>query len=439
VLPGTILPKTDFTADLNVGSNKSILVTGGDTIIFPIRVEPKSILEVEHWAGDSLLYTEKFVLTDSVFNYKMVPGRESKITFRLTDKFNNITSTDVLITKEKSGSMTLVRPEYSHIIAQKQIAALMEMLRSRSDGRVKDLIAGLDIENKKFGKVDDLISYIREEGAKKNISSDEIDRLALIVAVKDNVLTQAAVDYLGRHTEGDLKKILENLNIYNEKLKTWTDLQEYIMNKTNGGITPEELNRIVADILADVDTEIPVMREKILAYSKVSESGAIIRESLATVDLGNIKLKEKWLEAFCNETLKQGLSQSQMADMLAAISNTPGSTAKEFLNDLVKHAEEPLLSSLNELDLRRENIKTPSELISFLLTAKDQLKYPQMSVYKALADVIAEKNIPEEKISSFMKTEKNKWPWIMALAVAGAAFLIFVLFRERKNKEKRKE
>src|SRR5665811_975865 len=44
VLPGTILPKTDFIADLNVETNKTISVTKGDSIVFPLRVEPNSVL-----------------------------------------------------------------------------------------------------------------------------------------------------------------------------------------------------------------------------------------------------------------------------------------------------------------------------------------------------------------------------------------------------------
>ena len=42
------------------------------------------------------------------------------------------------------------------------------------------------------------ISYLKEEAAKKSISPEEIDKLALKVAVMDNILTQAAVDYDGK-------------------------------------------------------------------------------------------------------------------------------------------------------------------------------------------------------------------------------------------------
>ena len=76
------------------------------------------------------------------------------------------------------------------------------------------------------------ITYLKEEAAKKSISPEEMDKLALKVAVMDNVLTQAAVDLMAKYTtDGDLKKILHDLDIYEANLKTWTDLQEYIQDK----------------------------------------------------------------------------------------------------------------------------------------------------------------------------------------------------------------
>lgn len=113
ILPGTILPKTDFVADLQVMGNKTISVSKGDSILFPLKTEPDSRLVIEHWLNDSLISSETYNITDSIFNYKMVPlPGNNKITFRLTDKFNNTTSTDVFITSEKKVTRKpLVMPE----------------------------------------------------------------------------------------------------------------------------------------------------------------------------------------------------------------------------------------------------------------------------------------------------------------------------------------
>ena len=133
---------TGVVVQLSVESNKTISVTEGDTILFPLKVEPKSVLTVERWVGDTLKTVDKFIITDSTFNYKMVPSPgNNKVVFKLTDRFGNITTTDVYITREKGvNNQPLIRPEYSHIIANKQIAALSAMLKIRADDKLRKFI-----------------------------------------------------------------------------------------------------------------------------------------------------------------------------------------------------------------------------------------------------------------------------------------------------------
>jgi len=442
VLPGTILPKADFMADLEVNSNKTISVSKGDVIIFPLRVEPNSILKVEHWVGDSLISSEQFQITDSTFNYKMVPAPgDNKVVFTLTDKFNNTSTTSVFITRENNViQQPVVRPEYNHVIAEKQVAAFSAMLMNRSDGKLKNVIDDADIENHQFATVDSLIAFIKTEASKNNINPEEIDKLALKVAVMDNVLTQAAVDLMAKYTNGDLKQILSDLDIYKADLKTWTDLQEYIQLKTGGDITPEELNRIAADILADVDPDISVLSEKIMAYGENSESAAIIRLAVVKADLSNIKTKEIWLKTFYNESVKQGLTHNKMSELLVAISSMPDITVEQFLNDLINQAEEPLLSSLKALDLKKEKIKSPSDLVIYLLTNKDKSSYPEDLVYKAIANLIIAKDLSAETIKSHINPPvKSSKLWIvLLLSGTGLLILLFFIWKRRKKESKEK-
>ncbi|HLN56435.1 MAG TPA: tetratricopeptide repeat protein [Bacteroidales bacterium] len=435
VLPGTVLPKSDFIADLKVGTGQTISVSKGDSILFPLKVEPNSILRIERWSGDSLLSAEEIVMTDSIYNYKMLPRPgDSKVVFRLTDKFNNVATTEVFISRKKE-LPALIRPEYGRIIAQKQLDAFISMLKSRSSGELKNLIGDINTEKQKFGKLDDVLDWLKQEGSKKNISNDEVDRLAMKVAAMDNVLTQAAVNYLASHSDGELKKLLDELDIYESGLKTWTDLQKYIQEKSAGRISPEQLNSIVAGILADIDPAISTIREKVLEYGNHSDIGAIIRESVAAVDISNIKLRDRWLASLGHELIKEGLSNSQLAAMLAAISKLPGTTAEEFLSDLITVAEKPLLSSLNSLNLKKEKIKSPEDLVMYLLTNIDKARYPEDAVYKAIANLIIAKNIPGSAIADQTVVPEKHFPWVLILAAGGIllAIIFFFLFRRRKK------
>ncbi|HEX2969562.1 MAG TPA: tetratricopeptide repeat protein [Bacteroidales bacterium] len=436
VLPGTILPKTDFTADLSIGTSRTITVSKGDSLLFPVKVEPNSMLRIEHWAGDSLLYSENITMKDSLYNFKTAPAPgDNRIVFTLTDRFNNKATSEVFITRENEKQL-LIRPEYSHVIAQKQIDTFMSMLKNRSNGELKRLMNETDFRKYKFGNVDDVLSFIKEEGEKRNIPADEVDKAALRVAVMDNVLTQAAVDFIEKNSTGEIKQLLSGINIYESGLQTWTDLQEYIREKSGGKITPENLNEIAAAILSDSDPAISVLREKVLAYADHSEAGPVIRSSVSITDKQQIKRREGWLSSFADEALKQGMSQKELAKLLASISNLPGADATQLLNDLIKVAEEPLLSSLKSLDINKENIHSSEDLIYFLLTNKDKARFPQELVYKALSDIIAKKDIPVDQIGYLIEPER-KFSWWILIIAAGALLTVIVLIgRRKKNKKK---
>ncbi len=439
LLGGTILPRTDFTADLTVEKNKTITVAKGDSLVFPLKVEPGSVLTIEHWVGDSLISTEKYAINDTVFTYKMMPAEgNNRIVFTLADKFNNITSTDVFVTKEKEITrQPLVRPEYTRIISKKQIAALTALLRSHSSGEMTDVIDGAKIARHQFGTTDDLIAYLKEEAAKKSINPEEVDMLALKIAITDNILTQAAVDLMAKYATGEMKTILEGIDINELGLKSWTDLQEYVTQKSQGQITAEDLNNLANQILSGTDPAISILREKILIYSETSEQGNIIRESVAAVDLQNIKVREKWLLAFRNETIKRGLTVNQFAELMLAISALPDTDAAKFLNDLISNAEEPLLSFLKSIDLRKEKIKTAKDLLVFLLSEKNKGKYPEEALYKAISNLIQSRNLPAQTIRENQSSieEKGKL-WIIWIA-SGVAFLFFIFYFNSKKKKKK--
>jgi hypothetical protein len=436
-LPGTILPKTDFVAELNVESNKTISVTKGDSILFPMKVEPKSILTIEHWVGDSLVSVEHYTILDSTFNYKMAPSRgKNRVVFKLTDRFNNTTKTEVLITREKNiTNQPIISPEYDRVISQKQIASLAAMLKNRAKDNLLKVITEANIENKEFGKVDEYISYLKEEAGKKGVSPEDVDKLALKVAVMDNILTQAAVDLLAKHTDGDLKKLLSDLDIYKLNLRTWTDLQEYINAKTGGKISPEDLNRIAAAVLAETDPSIALLRSKILAFSENSVSGDLIRQTVAVLDQSSIKTKEKWLQAFYDEAIKHGLTPGQISEILVMISSLPDTKVEQYLNDLIVHSEEPFASALKSIDLKKEGIKTPEDLLMYLFRNKE--KYPEEAVSKSIANLISARDINVEKIKSNIAPAGKGNLWILFVLLGVGLLALFLILWRRKRDQKK--
>lgn len=128
IIPPAILPQTDFIARLDAGNEKNIIASGTDTVVIPLIVEQNALITIEHRIGDSLLYTEQFKTNDSVFKYKIPPGRGyNKVTFRLTDQYMNTATEEILITAgERIDRQRIVRPERPEVIAERRAAAISE-------------------------------------------------------------------------------------------------------------------------------------------------------------------------------------------------------------------------------------------------------------------------------------------------------------------------
>jgi hypothetical protein len=442
VLPGTTLPKTDFTADLVVESNKTISVVTGDTVSIPLKVEPNSMLTVEHWLGDSLLSSEKFLIKDTAFIYKTMPlFGDNRLVFKLTDKYGNATTSEILISRTKVVTeQPVVSPVYKRVIAEKQIAAFLDLLKNRADDDLKAVIIHSDVGKQEFGKLDDILQYIKKEAAKSNISPIRVDKLALKVAVMDNVLTQAAVDLIASNTEGELKNILDSLNIYDKGLKTWTDLQNYISEKSKGRILPADLNRIVADILADLDPRIAIIRNKVLIYSGAYKKGATIKEAVTNVDKTGVNKSGLWIKNLYDESLKLKMTDREMAKMFSILSALPGTEPQKYLDDLAGFSEGPFKDYLNSLDLKGIRVKNCEELLLYLLRNKDKGLYSESDLFNTLGRIIASKDIPTDIITSQLRaTEKPKLFIIWLILGAGLIFFIIFFWRRRKKDKKNRD
>ncbi|HRT47533.1 MAG TPA: hypothetical protein P5151_05175 [Bacteroidales bacterium] len=433
------LPKLDFISELEIKSDKNILSTKGDTIEIPIKAEPESILEVEHWIGDSLVKTDKYILTDSLFVYRLLPEEgTNKLVFKLTDKYNNVTTSEISITRKKVEEK-IIRPEYKHIIARKQAELFIDMLKKRADGKLKGVIEKSDFRKQQFGTPDDILAFIKEEAAKQNISGEEVDRLALKVAVMDNILTQAAVDIMARYTTGKLKEILDNLNIYDENLKTFTDLQRFIEEKTGGAITPEQLKKIAEEIIAGIDPMIAIIREQIKRYGEISGKSEPVNNAIAAVDSKNILKSGLWLKDFFYEALNNKLSEQDLAAMFKALTALPGTSIEDYMKEFIGYAKGGLADYLKSLNLSKNRIDTPEELINFLIRQRNMNLFQEDELFETIAEFIAKKKIEKEKIIAPEAEKKNYLFILWIILGAGLIFFFIILMRRRKKKDEREE
>ena len=129
----------------------------------------------------------------------------------------------------------------------------------------------------------------------------------------------------------------------------------------------------------------------------------------------------------------RGLTPEKLSEMFAIISTLPDTKAEQFMEDLIGNSEEPLISSLKSIDLKKEKIKSPKDLVLFLITSEDQVKYPEESVFKSIANLIASKNIPAETIKSQYPVREANRLWILWV-ILGVCCSVLLYYIQKKEK-----
>jgi hypothetical protein len=94
-----------------------------------------------------------------------------------------------------------------------------------------------------------------------------------------------------------------------------------------------------------------------------------------------------------------------------------------------------LASALKSIDLRKEGIKTPEDLILYLFTHKE--KYPEEAVSKSIANLIAAKDISADKIKAQTTPARNSNLWILWIVLGAGILSLFIIFWRRNRNQKK--
>ena len=373
-----LVPLTDFVARMNIRTDKEISIATGDTVYIPISIEPNSTLQVDRYLNDRLLGTENFFIKDSTFVYKFVPSvGDNRLRITATDKYGNTSSAELLITREEP-ILPPDKSDYTHIISRKQIEDVTNMLISYARGDVKNLIEQSDVKSREFATLDELLDYLKQLAEENDIDAYEIDELAMKVALNDNILTQAAVDMLAENSGGHMRRILEELDIYEQDLKSWDDLVEYLNKRSNGRITADDIAKIT-DVIFDnkalrqAKEGGEVVQSMIAQLARGSEgelkeilSGTDVEElGIASWDINNQYIQNESenritasdIEKIADRILaKQSLKDAYLGDDLN----------QEAVDLIARYADEDVRKILEETDVSDLNLESLSDLADYV-------------------------------------------------------------------------
>ncbi|MRR20746.1 hypothetical protein EG827_11225 [bacterium] len=110
-----VLSETDFSARLRLLSDTLLKVSSPEPVSIDLIAEERALLDIEVLSPDSVLTTEQFTITDSVFTFTFLPEQgESTVNLLLTDRFGNDTVAVVRVSRHDVPTRPL-KPLYREI------------------------------------------------------------------------------------------------------------------------------------------------------------------------------------------------------------------------------------------------------------------------------------------------------------------------------------
>ena len=198
------LTLTDLVAEMKI-DNTMYKVTTNDPVLINLTLEPDSKLAIESFVNNSLLNEEDFEKPGEQFTYSYTPSEGKNILrFNLTDKHGNLNSEEVVV-------------EYQPIAKPEVIIAEAEPMTEVEDSLTREMIA----------KATGILDRYSPGDPEKALA--ELRKLAT----------------------GDLKTVLDSLDLESENITTIDDLIAYLFESAaQYGITESDIIQIILDLSA---------------------------------------------------------------------------------------------------------------------------------------------------------------------------------------------
>lgn len=141
------LYSTDGIAYLKLLSDTVVNVTSAEPVLFDLIVEDRSVLNIDVLSPDSTVGSEKHLISDTTFTYSYTPPPgESRITFSLTDRFDNHASVAARVTRSEPARKA--RPLYHEIpVRPKTEPAVDEKVKAQDTVRPETKIVTPAVNN----------------------------------------------------------------------------------------------------------------------------------------------------------------------------------------------------------------------------------------------------------------------------------------------------
>lgn len=274
------LPR-DTEAELSIAEKIiSLGADGNKTVKIKLSVEKGSQLFVETFVDDKLVNTEQFNVNKESFIYEFEPkGEQSKLNFKLVDKYNNVANQEVVI---------------SHTPVHEDFAEVLTGIVSFNNKGYKELLKSNDVIS--LNSAERLIKHIYSKAASLGLSKEQAQALIVALALQSTDNTQQFISSLLSVAQGDLKFVLDSIQANQANYKTnLAVIQELEMQANTKNYNRKDIIRLLENYLQQSDISTQELLAKLEVLINTDIASILTNLDASAIDMVTIEDFKQYL------------------------------------------------------------------------------------------------------------------------------------------------
>ena len=274
-------PKDNY-AELSIkDQNISIDKNGDKKVKIKLKVERNSTLFVETYVDGKLINTESFKIKKKNFVYEYEPSNEnSKLKFKLVDKYNNVKTEEVLI---------------SYKPINENLASILKAIKTFDNKALSKIIQSEDVLNATTAQ--ELINLIYTKSVQAGLTEQHAQTLIAALALSINENTPEFISGLSKIAKGDLKLVIDSIQSNKSKYNSNIDVIEELIQQTNNyNYNHKDIIRLLEDYIISSNIPVDDLIKKLNQLIKTDISRILEKLGTSAIDIVSLDDLKKHIE-----------------------------------------------------------------------------------------------------------------------------------------------
>jgi tetratricopeptide (TPR) repeat protein len=143
-----------------------------------------------------------------------------------------------------------------YLSSELSVDFIYQSILLKQDENLTNILIDFDSQEKDIYTSGDLLNYLWNEGLNSGYSDSDLMELLIGIKTDSYKNVELFLRYLEKHATGNLKSVIQNLDIREKKISTFTDLMEYLIAQAKlKDYSREAVYQLLIDLIAPENTE----------------------------------------------------------------------------------------------------------------------------------------------------------------------------------------